>query len=499
MKKNHLLFLLLIVLQACNTIRERSKPNLLFIWTDEQQYFTMKAYGNDIIQTPNLDRLASESLVFKKAYVTQPVCTPDRAAVLTGLYPHTSGCVTNNIPLPIDIKTLPEIIDDPDYHSAYMGKWHLGDEIFKQRGFDSWVSIEDNYIRYYGPERDRNARSDYHHWLVAKGYHPNTDDKTFSRSYAARLPLEHCKPKFLEEKAIEFLNDVGDEPFILYINFLEPHMPFFGPLDSLYAPEEVLLPGNFYDLPTDDDPLKYRKKVEDDKRRYGNTEGEFRELIARYWGLVTQVDISVGAILDRLESLGLSENTIVVYTSDHGDMMGAHQMVAKGVMYEESVRIPFLLKVPGLNNSQRIIEERVSQIDIVPTLLDLMDREVPEYLQGTSLITALQGEQFPAEDIFIEWNSWDDYRSGVSGKAILADEDSKKSASSPSIRTVISKEGWKLSLSNRDKSQLFDLNNDPLETTNLYYREAHSQTVKELAGKIHEWQKLTKDSIRLSN
>jgi arylsulfatase A-like enzyme len=471
-----------------------TKPNLLFIWTDEQQYFTMKAYGNEVIQTPNLDRLASESFVFEKAYVTQPVCTPDRASVMTGLYPHTHGCVSNNIPLPAEVKTLPEIVDDPEYETAYMGKWHLGNEIFRQRGFDQWVSIEDNYIRYYSDDKDREARSDYHHWLVEKGYQPN-DENRFSRSHAARLPFEHCKPKFLEEKALEFLENHAHEPFMLYINFLEPHMPFFGPLDSLYSPEDVIFPANFYDVPDEEDPLSHRRKHEGDMRRYGSTEEEIRELIAKYWGLVTQVDISVGAILDKLESLGISENTIIVYTSDHGDLMGAHGMVAKGVMYEESVRIPFLLKDPRSNTSSRTIKERVSQIDIVPTLLDLMGHEIPASLEGKSLVPALLAEEFPAEDIFIEWNADMDYRVRDWAGRDISEADPVQQAASPSIRTVISADGWKLSLSNRDKSQLFDLNGDPMEIHNLYYQDEHQDVVKELKAKIDAWQKLTNDTL----
>jgi arylsulfatase A-like enzyme len=492
MMKNLLLLFLLVAVNACTP--EKTKPNLLFIWTDEQQYFTMKAYGNEVIQTPNLDRLASGSYVFEKAYVTQPVCSPDRASVMTGLYPHTHGIVANNIALPEAAKTLPEIIDDPDYHTAYMGKWHLGDEIFPQRGFKTWVSIEDNYIQYYGPERDREARSDYHHWLVEKGFQPNERNR-FSRSFAASLPLEHCKPTFLEEKAIEFLEENRDNPFILYINFLEPHMPFLGPLDSLYSPEEVILPGSFNDHANDDDPLYYRRKTDGNERQYGSTEAEFRELIAKYWGLVTQVDMSVGAILDKLESLGLADNTIVVYTSDHGDMMGAHRMVAKGVMYEEAVRIPFLLKDPRMNAAQRIIRERVSQVDIVPTLLDLMDHEVPGYLEGKSMVPALMADEFPAEDIFIEWNSHMDYRVRNWAEKDPGEADSLQWAANPSIRTVISKEGWKLSLSNRDKSQLFDLNKDPSEIENLFYQEEYKQTINELAGKIYLWQKATGDTL----
>jgi arylsulfatase A-like enzyme len=272
-------------------------------------------------------------------------------------------------------------------------------------------------------------------------------------------------------------------------------MPFFGPLDSLYSPDEVILPGSFDDVASDDDPISHRFKWEGNKKQYGNTEEEFRELIAKYWGLVTQVDMSVGAILDKLESLGLSENTIVVYTSDHGDMMGAHRMVTKGIMYEEAVRIPFLLKDARMNTSQRMIRQRVSQVDIVPTLLDLMGHEVPGYLEGKSLVPALKKDEFPAEDIFIEWNSHMDYRVRDWADKKITEADSVQLAANPSIRTVISKEGMKLSLSNRDKSQLFDLNNDPLEINNLFYEEEYQQTIKEMAGKIKEWRTVTNDTL----
>ncbi|MHC4095888.1 MAG: sulfatase-like hydrolase/transferase [Planctomycetota bacterium] len=113
-------------------VRKQKKPNLLFIWTDEQRADTMAAYGNTRIHAPNLNKLAGESMVFQKAYVTQPVCTPNRSAVMTGLWPHTSGCTENNIPLPQDIRCLPELLNDPDYRTGYMGKWHLGNEIFVQ-------------------------------------------------------------------------------------------------------------------------------------------------------------------------------------------------------------------------------------------------------------------------------------------------------------------------------------------------------------------------------
>jgi arylsulfatase A-like enzyme len=417
----------------------KRKPNLLFIWTDEQRADTMAVYGNKKIRVPNFNKLAAESIVFKSAYVTQPVCTPNRSAVMTGQWPHESGLVTNNIPLSKETPCLNELIDDPDYRTAYMGKWHLGDEIFAHLG-----------------------------------HKPPKQGGKFSRGYAASLPLEHCKPKFLERSACDFLRRHRDEPFMLYINFLEPHMPFTGPLDDMYDPDEVDLPPNFNDPLEDNEPESYRKKVRSDARKYGTTEKEFRELIARYWGLNSQVDLSVGIILDKLEELGLADNTIVVYTSDHGDMMGAHRMVAKGVMYEEAVRIPWLMRVPAMGRRQRVIERPVSQIDLVPTLLELMGRsEAAAGLAGQSLVPLVMGGEVTQDHVFIEWNS------------------------RPKVRTVVSPDGWKLCLSNEDKCQLFNLREDPYETTNLYDSGKHETVIAGLTEKIRAWQKKTKDTVEV--
>ena len=133
------------------------RPNLLFLWTDEQRHDTMAVYGNRKIHTPNLNKLAAESFVFEKAYVTQPVCTPSRSSVMTGLWPHINGCTANNIPLPEDTPCFHELLDDQSYRTAYMGKWHLGDEIFPQHGFEEWVSMEDGYTSHYRPGRDRKG------------------------------------------------------------------------------------------------------------------------------------------------------------------------------------------------------------------------------------------------------------------------------------------------------------------------------------------------------
>ncbi len=479
------------------------KMNLLFLWTDEQRPDTMAVYGNRKIQTPNLNRLSEECVVFKNAYVSQPVCTPSRSTVMTGLWPHANGCYTNNIHLQTQTPCVPELIQDADYRTAYMGKWHLGDEIFAQHGYQEWIAIEDGYRKYYSEGRDRDLKSDYHHFLLQHGYEPDTSSGHFSRGFAARRPIEHCKPKFLELNACDFLRRHKDDPFILHINFLEPHMPFYGPLDDLHSMAEIDLPPNYNDPLEDDEPLAYRLKRLHylEKGFEGNdlkTEAGWRRLITNYWGLCSQVDRSVGEILKTLEKLGLAENTIVVYTSDHGDMMGAHQLLAKTVMYEESVRIPWLMRIPQQGMKQQIVNGSVSHIDMVPTLLDLMGKpgkSADHALPGKSLKAQIEKGAEPKHDVFIEWNP------GTPNPSVdLAAKDERDEAAKAMTsftRTVVTNDRWKLCLNTSDKHQLFNLNDDPFETTNLFYRGDNKKRITDMTKRIHKWQKSVNDKIEV--
>jgi len=480
--------------RAAGPVRQKRKPNLLFLWTDEQRADTMAAYGNRRIHAPHLNRLARQSVVFRNAHVTQPVCTPNRSAVMTGLWPHTSGCIKNNVPLPSEAPCLTELLADPDYRTAYMGKWHLGDEIFAQHGFEEWISIEDGYSRYYSNGHSREARSDYHHFLIERGYEPDGGGK-FSRSFAARRPIEHCKPRFLERQACDFLRRHRNEPFVLYVNFLEPHMPFFGPLDDEHDPQEVELPGNFRDPLEDNEPLRYRIMRECCRAKYGTAERDIRALIARYWGLVTQVDRSVGAILATLEDLGLADDTIVVYTSDHGDMMGAHHMVEKSVMYEEAVRVPWLIRVP--QGAGWFVREPVSQIDMVPTLLELMGRRRDAHLPGRSLVPLMKGRDVTPEHVLIQWNPDSGAMKVKPGGTDLASEQQRQYLEQERSRAVIAPDGWKLCLSDRDKCQLFNLADDPGETVNLFDSSRCRDVVSRLTGKIHQWQESVVDGAEV--
>ncbi len=491
-----------------------SQPNLLFLFTDEQRADTLAAYGNRKIHTPNLDRLAEQSTVFERAYVSQPVCTPSRATILTGLYPHTCGCVANNVPLPAEVPCLPEMLAEArplgaggGYVCGYHGKWHLGDEVFAQHGFQEWVSVEDMYRPYYSPGRDQAARSDYHHFLLERGLKPR-NGQAFLRGETARLREELSKPAFLARTASRFIRENRRRPFILYVNFLEPHMPFFGPRDGQYDPAGVDLPANFHARLSQDQPLKARL-LERHYRHSGasglplRTEEDWRRVIANYWGLCSLMDTHVGTILSALEECGLWDQTIIVFTSDHGDMLGSHRLAGKCVMFEEALRVPLLVRLPGQGGGRRIAGP-VSQIDLVGTLLELLGGKAPSHLQGGSLAPALGGGALPSREVFIEWNG----RDGGLEKSVRAAELPSHLAelASPAqlaravqdpVRTIVTAEGWKFNCSPSGEHELYNLRDDPLETTNLARASGRRPVLARLAGAIRRWQGRTGDSVEL--
>jgi arylsulfatase A-like enzyme len=477
------------------------KPNLLFIFTDEQRFDTLQCYGNDFVAAPRLNALAEESFVFERAYVTQPICTPSRSTIMTGLYPHTTGCLSNNMALGSDTRTIAEMVDR-DYARAYIGKWHLGDEVIPQHGFEHWVSLDDQYRAHLSKSEYRSRLSDYHHFLVGHGFEPDVDQgdaKVFSRPFAAKLDDPYTKATFVGQQTVQWLRENAGQPFACYVNMLEPHMPFTGPFDEMYDPDAIPTGPQFLQKPGENMSLVNRMLAEyfmqaEWEGQDLSTEAGCRKMRAQYLGLVTLVDRAVGAILDALEESGQADHTIVVFTSDHGDMMGDHGQFAKGVLYEEAVRVPLLLRVPWLQRERRDIGGNFSQIDLVPTLLDLLGERVPDGLQGQSRVPVLKGDEgLEGEDVFIEWH-------GVHRRPgppfTTADEETQRLLGLP-WRTVISADRWKLNLSAEDQCELFDLNTDPHEATNRFNDPDQQQRIRDLSGRITRWQQRTGDTVSL--
>ena len=476
------------------------RPNLLFVFTDQQRADTLRCYGNDQIQVPSLNALAGESVVFENAYVSQPVCSPSRATMLTGLWPHSCGVPSCNVPLPADVPTIAEYISDK-YACAYMGKWHLGDEIFPQHGFDTWVGSEDSYRRGYSDPTRLSQLSDYHHFLLENGFEPDAEslgERVFSRHLEARMDEEFTKAAFLGARAAQFIRESGDRPFLLCVSFLEPHPPHTGPFDDLYDPWSLPTSPSFMRKPVANAPLIIRLMAAYymASEEYGydlRTEEGWRSVRARYWGNITLVDRSVGKILRALNESGLADDTIVVFTSDHGELMGDHGILGKTVMYEESVKVPLLIRAPMLGKEQRVIHGNIGHIDLVPTLIELMGEPVPDNMQGESRVSALRGEATLEEnDVFIEWDGSDGHPPASIGEAEV-----NRSMAPPS-RTVVSAERWKLNLYARGPGELYDLNTDPFELENLFDRPEHRDRVRDLIARVRQWQAQAGDQARLS-
>jgi arylsulfatase A-like enzyme len=471
------------------------KPNLIVLIPDQLRPDTIDCYGAPHAYAPSLNQLAAQSFVFEQAYVTQPICTSSRSSLQTGTWPSTNGCTHNTMRLDPRFRCLPELINDRDYRTAYMGKWHLGDELFVQHGFDEWVSIMDDMQMAYGPGRDRNTISDYSKFLFSKGLEPSGKEKGyFSHAFASRLPIELSKPKFLEMRACDFLERHARDPFVLFVAFYEPHPPYNGPLNNLYPLEQMDVDPTARQILGEDMPRRYRIRQREDARDFGTTPSDYQRVKQKYLGLVTELDRSVGAILSKLEQLGLADNTIVIHTSDHGEMMGAHRLFGKEVFFQEAIRVPYLVRMPNQRRAIRIAQP-VSHIDFAPTILDLLGKPPHEQCVGKSRAPLIRETAMPIEPVFVQWAP--NFPARPSHHAIKTAKEKEQEVMSESSRAVISPDGWKLCLRDLDKNELYNLRTDPREEKNLYAPSEQKEVITRLTDVIHRWQESIEDSLKV--
>src|SRR6266567_121051 len=475
------------------------KPNLILFLPDQQRADTLACYGGVKVHAPNLNKLASESVAFQRTYVTHPVCTPSRSSLMTGTWPRANGCTRNSVPLDRRFQVFPELMQDQDYRTAYIGKWHLGEDGPVGRGFQEWISTDDH--------------GDYTNFLISKSITPDKPNGRFSEVAISNLPIELSRPKFLEKHACDFIEKHQRNPFILVVAFVEPHSPYNGPLNDVNPLDEVELDATATLPEHEDIPLRYRLMREWqqaeallDRERlpiqlfFGITPDEYRSIKQRYLGLVTLVDQSIGAILGCLEQCGIKENTIVVHTSDHGDSLGAHHLFGKETMFEEAARVPWLIRLPG-QTQQQMISHPVSHIDFVPTLLDFLGQPGHPQCAGQSLLPMIgvsapgySEEDARPRNVFLEWAP---NRTKVKKGSRLARRRMIKRAVEESTRTIVSPDGWKLCLRDKDSNELYNLKDDPWETSNLYGDRQYAAVISPLTAEIQRWQESTKDKLQI--
>lgn len=495
------------------------QPNLVFILPDRQRRDTLACYGNDWIQAPHLNALAQDSLVFDNCYVTQPVCCPSRASILCGQYPLDAGMPVNRHVLPAELPTLAEMLPD-SYHTGYIGKWHLGDEVVAQHGFNEWLPCFDHWWHEYTDDSYRQIFSPYHHWLVDNGFEPDAphpSGKYFSERARSQLPGEYHMASWIGGQAASFIERNAEQPFVLYVSSKEPHPPFTSPFDGLYDPATLPVEETFNRFPEGHSLFNRIRARFWMGSQYGGdthhgrapagphfdltTDDGFRQMRANYYGCVSLVDDMVGQITTALDKAGLRDNTMVVFTSDHGEMVGTHGHVEMRSPYEESTRVPLLVRAPWLSDGQRRVSGNFSQIDFVPTLLDALGQAVPDGLAGSSRADVLRGEQDLGDnDVVIQHNGIGDRNltSAASSHTMTADEVRQLNLlNTAPWRSVVTADRWKLTFCAVDQGELFDLNTDPLETTNLFERPEQQDRIRWMAARLRLWQAQTGDTAPL--
>ena len=496
------------------------RPNVLLICTDQQRRDTMACYGNDWVQSPNVNALADESFVFENCYVTVAVCSPARASLLTGLYPHTAGVIKNSVPLPESSPSIAELAP-ADYTTAKFGKWHLGNDLVNQHGFDEWLATEDEHESNptHTRREDRLRQSAYFEFLRSHGYEPHqrTDGGyAFSQHQRSVLPEEHTMSTFLGDNVAEFIRRNTDRPWVMCAMFFEPHPPYNGPFNDMYAPEDIPVGPAFLRMPDENTPLWHRRRAEmhlsgevtDHYRVNAETSSDltagaedrplataddWKALRARYFGLVTLMDRGVGKILDALEETGQSDRTVVVFTSDHGDGLGDRGMLGtKRAFYEEISGVPLLMRVPWINSSQKKIRGNIGHVDIAPTLLELMGvpaSDMPDHLQGQSRVDVLEGRADLCDDVFMQWYEH-------SPTVPLGNPDIER-MSRVSWRSVVTTDRWKLNLSPGDQCELYDLKADPFELNNRFDDPQCRDRIRDMTARIRIWQDAVADNLTL--
>ena len=490
---------LVLVLLAGDTTpaTAQNRPNILYIMTDDHAAHAIGAYGSRVNRTPNLDRLAREGMLFENVFATNAICTPSRATILTGQYSHVNGVTVFNR-FDSSRRTVASLLQQGGYYTGMVGKWHLGSDPV---GFDRW-EILPGQGAYVDPI-----------------LYTATSETTYTGRYVTDV---------VTDLAIEFIRErPKNKPFFLMLHHKAPHRPW-QPDQShhvQFADKWIPEPSTFWDnYTTRTDALHENEQriatnisnrdlklpqppglTGDSLRRWLNTSpdtvviirdgvsvtlrGEalvrwkYQRYMQDYLATVQSVDDNVGRVLDFLDRNGLSKNTIVIYTSDQGFFLGDHGMFDKRFMYEESLRMPFLVRWPAGIKAGTRAGAMALNVDFAPTFLDAAGLTVPADMQGRSLMPLLRGKP-PAS-----WRSSMYYR-------YYHDPGDHNTRTHYGVRTKTHKliYFWK-----KDQWELFDLVNDPLEMNNLYGQPGHDALTSSLKAELARLKREVRDDDQLAN
>lgn len=492
------------IVHAEDREKQNKRPNIIHIMSDDHSFQTISAYGHPISQiagTPNIDRLAEDGMLFRKAYVENSLSTPSRACLMTGLYSHQSGQMRLDKGIDTTKTFISELLSDAGYTTGVVGKWHMKCE---PKGFDHFCVLDDQGP-YYNPEfKTEESNGKY---IIEKGY--TTD--------------------LITEHAIDFMDNADpDKPFCLFIHHKAPHRPWIPDVRyrDLYNDVEFPFPTTFYDDYTSRGQAAYEQTMTiyedmtfesdlkvgqlngwgalwrltpDQKQPMieafteqnkpftdGNLEGNelaewmFQRYMRDYLRCIKSVDDSVGEILDYLEEHGLDENTIVVYTSDQGFYMGEHGWYDKRFMYEESFRTPLLVRYPGVIPAGSECTQLVQNIDFAPTYLDVAGIRKQKEMVGRSLVPLFAAKPIKWRDYlyyhYYDYPAWH----------MVSRQDGVTDGRYKLIHFYPTNEE-----KNNDNCyyELYDLLCDPLETNNIYGKTGYEHITDKLEKQLFRFRK----------
>lgn len=365
------------------------RPNILWYCTDQQRFDTIGALGNPHVRTPTLDSLVENGVAFTQAYCQSPICTPSRASFMTGLYPSKVHNTRNgNVSFPESTPLISKLIADQGYDCGLVGKFHL-----QSAGHRVEPRVRDDGFRYWkhshAPRDDWPAgEHDYADWFREKGI-----DLESVREPSGGIPSEYHQTTWATDRAIEFISEErGRKPWMLNINIYDPHPPFIPPEEyaEKFPPKDM--PGPRFQR-SDLEEQKQFSDADFQTEARDPDEFEAKEVQAKYYAMIAQIDDQLARLLQHLEETGELENTVVIFTSDHGETLGDHGLLLKGCrFYEGLVRVPLIFHFPQRFQKSVQVDGPTELLDLSATLLELSGAKIPDYHQGRSLMPWLTGE-----------------------------------------------------------------------------------------------------------
>jgi arylsulfatase A-like enzyme len=426
-----------------STSRPARPPNLLFVMPDEWRAFELGCSGNDQIKTPQLDALAAQGARFSQAFCVSPLCTPNRATLLTGRFPRSHQTRVNSDVFPQEEVTIAEVLRGQGYRTGYVGKWHLAGE-----------TEEPGDVR---PEQ----RQGFDYFRGSNHGHYYQNPQYYADGELIQRPGEY-EPDVYTELAAEFIRANQHNPFFLFVSYGPPHEPLDQIEESLVQEYETT-------------QFKYRDNVIPD----GVTETRFRQ----YYGACTGLDRNIKQLLQLLVELQLEQDTLVVFTSDHGSQLASQGLWGKSMPFEESVRIPLILRMPGVITPGAVNEDLFTHVDLMPTLLGLLQAPIPGAVEGIDRSEALRNgvTDAPAE-VFLCHYQKANWRAIRTGRWLYAERTAGENVE-PRVPGC-----WR----NETPWKLYDLKTDSFQLNNLVDSQQHAELREELRLRLTAWADCTK-------